>query len=122
MTQNNKPNHEPYYTSENQEHCTLKGSPVLEFGIALGIQLYFLDEELAKYAIDLYSNNEKLKDKTSLIEKLNEKLICLTGTQEEDEEIEKRYRQELFECKRVLEQKLSENIDYLCWPRVGYNE
>jgi len=96
MAWNNKPNRKPYYTTENQEHYTTKGSPIFKFGRALGIRRYFPDEELVKYPIDLYSSNEKMKDKTSFIEKLNKKLICLPGTYESDEDIEKRYRYEIF--------------------------
>ena len=71
---------------------------------------------------ELYANNAENEDNTSLINKLNEKLSIYPGTFESDEDMEKRYRYELFESKRILEEKLNKKINYLCWPGGGYNE
>ncbi|WP_163515695.1 polysaccharide deacetylase family protein [Gelidibacter japonicus] len=118
----NKPHRKPYYTTENQKQFVPFGNPIFDFGRALGLRRYFPDENLVKYAIELYSNNEKLRDKSLLIEKLNKKLITFPGTYETDEEMEKRYRYELFESKSLLEEKLNKKIDFLCWPGGGYND
>lgn len=117
----NRPDRKPYYNIENQEQYVPKGSPIFEFDRALGLRRYFPDEELIKYASCIYSNDED-NNKISLINKLNEKLSLYPGTYESDKDMEKRYRYELFESKRVLEEKLNKKIDYLCWPGGGYNE
>jgi hypothetical protein len=122
MGWNNKPSRKPYYVTENQEQFIPKGSPIFEFGRALGLRRYFPDEQLVKYATEMYSKNEDMKDKTSLINKLSEKLSIYPGTYEADEDMEKRYRYELFESKRLLEEKLNKKIEFLCWPGGGYNK
>ncbi len=122
MAWNNQPNRKPYYITEDQEQYVPKGSPIFDFGRALGLRRYFPDKHLVRYATEMYSNNGKSKDKTSLINELNEKLKIYPGTYETDEDMEERYRYELFESKRILEEKLNKNISYLCWPGGGYNQ
>ncbi|WP_299122853.1 polysaccharide deacetylase family protein [uncultured Winogradskyella sp.] len=117
-----KPERKPYYNLENQEHFVPKGSPIFDFGRALELRRYFPDEKLVKYASDLYSNDESMKDKALLINKLNKKLSDYPGSYESDEDMEKRYRYELFDSKRILEEKLNKKVDFLCWPGGGYNE
>ncbi|MEO5789169.1 polysaccharide deacetylase family protein [Gelidibacter sp.] len=118
----NQPNRKSFYAIESQEHYVPNGSPIFDFGRALGLRRYFPDDELVKYAIEMYSNNEELKDKALLIAKLNEMLNTYPGAYETDEEMEKRYRYELFESKRLLEENLNKDINFLCWPGGGYNE
>ncbi len=117
-----KPSRKPYYTTENQEQYVPKGSPIFDFGRALGLRRYFPDEKLIKYATEMYSSNEDKKNNSQLIEKLNKKLNSYPGTYESDEDMEKRYRYDIFESKRILEEKLSKKINYFCWPGGGYNE
>ncbi len=118
----NKPNRKPYYNTEKQEQFTPKGIPIFDFGRALALRRYFPDEELLKYAEELYSSSHGKLDKASIIIKLNEKLKLYPGTYESDEDMIKRYRYELFESKRLLEEKLNKTIDYFCWPGGGYNQ
>ncbi len=122
MAWNNKPERKPYYTAESQQQYVPNGSPIFDFGRALGLRRYFPDKELVNYAIDIYSCNADNKNKTAQINKLNEKLKIYPGTYESDEDMEKRYRYELFESKRILEEKLNKKISYLCWPGGGYNQ
>ncbi|MBC3846209.1 polysaccharide deacetylase family protein [Winogradskyella echinorum] len=117
-----KPNRKPYYNTEKQDHFTPKGTPIFDFGRALALRRYFPDEELLKYAEELYSNNNGDIDKTSIIKQLNDKLSLYPGTYESDEDMEKRYRYEIFESKRILEEKLNKTVDYFCWPGGGYNQ
>ncbi|EDP69733.1 predicted xylanase/chitin deacetylase [Flavobacteriales bacterium ALC-1] len=117
-----KPNRKPYYNTEKQDHFTPKGTPIFDFGRALALRRYFPDEELVKYATELYSSNNGKIDKASLINKLNDKLSLYPGTYESDEDMEKRYQYEIFESKRILEEKLNKTIDYFCWPGGGYNK
>jgi len=117
-----RPDRKPYYNLENQVSFVPKGSPIFEFDRALGLRRYFPDKELIKYAVELYSDSENLNDKTSIMNKLSDKLSNYPGKYETDEEMELRYRYELFESKKILEEKLNKKIDYLCWPGGGYNK
>lgn len=117
-----KPERKPYYVTEDQKDYVAKGTPVFEFGRALELRRYFPDERLVKYATEMYSDNRDTKDTASLIHKLNEKLSTYPGSYESDEDMEKRYRYEIFESKKVLENKLNKKIEYFCWPGGGYNE
>jgi len=117
-----RPDRKPYYNIENQVSFVPKGSPIFEFDRALGLRRYFPDEELIKYAVELYSDSENLNDKTSIMNTLSDKLSNYPGKYETDQEMELRYRYELFESKKILEEKLNKKIDYLCWPGGGYNK
>ena len=118
----NAPSRKPYYITENQKKIIPKGHPVFDFGRALSLRRYFPDKELVTYALEMYSKHIESRDKSFLIEALNKKLRNYPGTYETDEAMEKRFRYEIFESKRILEEKLSKTIDYLCWPGGGYNE
>ncbi|REE25782.1 polysaccharide deacetylase [Winogradskyella pacifica] len=118
----NRPDRKPYYNIEDQEKYVPKGSPIFEFDRALGLRRYFPDDELIKYASEIYSDIKDKKDKTIFINKLNKKLSAYSGTYESDEDMDKRYRYELFESKNILEEKLNKKVEYLCWPGGGYNE
>ncbi|MDC0006822.1 polysaccharide deacetylase family protein [Winogradskyella sp.] len=118
----NKPNRKPYYTTENQEEYTPKGSPIFDFGRALSLRRYFPDKKFELCAIDMYSRAEYKENKAQLIKDLNIKLKEFPGFYESDENMEKRYRYEIFESKRILEEKLNKKINYLCWPGGGLNQ
>lgn len=45
-----------------------------------------------------------------------------TGRSESDEEMTQRYRFELLESKSILEEKLSKEVSFLCWPGGAYND
>ena len=60
--------------------------------------------------------------KGEIIHNLREKLKEYPGRFESDEEIVERYRYELIESKKILEEKLSKEIGFLCWPGGGYND
>ena len=116
------PKRKPYYATENQEQFVPKGTPIFEYGRALELRRYFPDEKLIKYATEIYANSNEEKNKNSLITLINEQISNYPGTYESDEDMENRYRYELFESKRILEKHLDKKIDFLCWPGGGYNE
>jgi peptidoglycan/xylan/chitin deacetylase (PgdA/CDA1 family) len=117
-----KPQRKPFYLNEDQSAFIPAGYPVFEFGRALGLRRYFPDERLIEFAVELFSRADTLADKNSLIDSLNKKVPEFPGRYESDAEMEARYRYELFESKRILEEKLNKKVDYLCWPGGGYNE
>jgi peptidoglycan/xylan/chitin deacetylase (PgdA/CDA1 family) len=122
MAWNSNPEKKPYYITENQTNLVDFGTPIFDFGRALGLRRYFPDEKLIQYSIDSFSSMDFQKNKKALIDELNKKLKEFPGKHESDEEMERRYRFELFESKRIIEQKLNKKVDYLCWPGGGYNE
>ncbi len=117
-----RPERKPFYVTEVQKGFVPTGFPVFEFGRALGLRRYFPDEQMIEYAVKLHDTKNDGKDKSSRINLLNEKVKEFPGRFETDEEMEKRYRYELFESKRLLEEKLDKKVEFLCWPGGGYNE
>ncbi len=114
------PHTKPFYMTEDQTGLVPFGLPVFEFYRALGLRRYFPDERLQMMGNELFTKGNYTKDE--IIGKLNQALQEFPGRFETDEEMEQRYRYELFESKRILEEKLDKKIDFLCWPGGGYNE
>jgi len=116
-----RPERKSYSLSEDQSEFVPSGHPVFEFGRALGLRRYFPDPELIRFNSEVLSKDSQLQ-KEDRIRVLNEKLMDLPGRMETDAELEARYRYEIFESKRLLEEKLNKKVDFLCWPGGGYNE
>lgn len=115
------PERKPYYTVEDQTKLTNLGTPIFDFGRALALRKYFPDEKVVNYAVNNFkSYNEDQKE--TFINELNDKIKEFPGSYESDEDMEKRYRYELFDSKRILEEKLDKTVDFLCWPGGGYND
>ena len=115
----NKPEKKYAWQYENQSQFTPYGTPVFEYYRALGLRRYFPDEKLIEKSIELYQvgcpKEEIIKTCTELQKKY-------PGHFESDEEMEARYRYELVESKKILEEQLGKQVDFLCWPGGGYNE
>jgi len=114
------PQTKPFYITEDQSALTPFGQPVFEFYRALGLRRYFPDDRLLALGIELYSSGKYSTEE--IIQNLKKHQSEYPGRFESDEEMEQRYRYELFESKRILESKLNKAIDFLCWPGGGYNE
>jgi peptidoglycan/xylan/chitin deacetylase (PgdA/CDA1 family) len=117
-----KPERKPFYITEDQRSFVPYGFPVFEFGRALGLRRYFPDEEMIEFAVKLYDSKSTEQEISPMISVLNKKIMEFPGRFETDEEMEERYRYELFESKRILEEKLNKKVEFLCWPGGGYNE
>lgn len=117
-----KPDRKPYYITEDQKNYVPYGFPVFEFGRALGLKRYFPDDRLIKYATSLFNDKSGIKDQSKTISNLNNRLTEYPGRFETDDEMESRYRYEIFESKRILEERLNKKVEYLCWPGGGYNQ
>lgn len=122
-----KPESKPFWITENQKKFIPKGYPIFEFGRALGLKRFFPSDEFVEFIISKFENFKKIEGK-DIIEKLKKEteeykiLKGSIGRFETDEELDKRYRYELFDSKKILESKLGKKVDYLCWPGGGYNE
>lgn len=114
-----KPERKPFWLNEAQGSFTLMGTPVFEYGRALGVRRYFPDETFVEKAIELY---KPVKDFSLLRVELEEIKKQFPGRYEMDSEMVKRFQYELFDSKRILEEKLGCPIHFLCWPGGGYNE
>lgn len=114
-----RPERKPYWQLEEQGGFTPNGYPVFEYYRALGLRRYFPDEDLIKLSEKLYS---KGKPKEEIMAQLNLFKASHPGRFETDQEMESRFRYELFESKKILEEKLSKKITILCWPGGGYNK
>jgi hypothetical protein len=121
-----KPN---YISDSNFKNLIPYGTPFFEEKSAAIAKRIFIsksfEEEcvtaLKNYNWEQYSKQECLEiinpiykkylESNSLIEKI-----------ETDVEFEERVKMELAESKRIIEQKLSKNVQYCCWPHGDYNE
>jgi len=111
------------YLNENQEHFVPYGTPIYNYGRSLGIKRYFEDEDFAKYIVNFVKRQGndffKRQDcKSKLFEQINfyKSKKELRGRYETDEEQKRRFKYELIESKRILEDKLRKKINFLCWP------
>ncbi|MEX2512331.1 MAG: polysaccharide deacetylase family protein [Cyclobacteriaceae bacterium] len=117
----------PFWLTGNQKDFVEVGYPVFEFGRALGVRRFkpsddFILAFTAK-AQQLISN--KSRNVLNELKKFSDEFKnsnIKTGSYESKNEMAERYRYELFESKRLLEEKLNKKIDFLCWPGGGYNE
>jgi peptidoglycan/xylan/chitin deacetylase (PgdA/CDA1 family) len=125
-----RPDRKPFYITKDQRNMVPYGTPVFEYGRSLGIRRFFPADNLNRFAIEFYDRSVK----TDKLQKENLKQdfikICnhfldenaSAGRWETEQETEKRYRYELFESKKIIEEKLNKKVEFLCWPGGGYNE
>lgn len=124
-----EPNRKPFYMSENQSNIPPYGYPVFEFYRALGLRQYVPDQNFIRFITSLaIENKENFTNdsltKTLLLEKAREYIHVngSAGSFENDEELELRFRYELFESKKLIEEKTGHKVEFLCWPGGGYTE
>lgn len=99
------------------------GFPVFEFGRALSLRR-FIPENSFIELLTQESKNLREDNKEKLIKIANNYLEKhgTYGRYETDEEMYSRYHYDIFESKRILEEKLNHKVDFLCWPGGGYND
>ncbi|MBE0637798.1 MAG: polysaccharide deacetylase family protein [Bacteroidales bacterium] len=114
------PERKSFYIAEDQKDLVPACYPVFEYGRALGLRRYLPDEQLIKGSIELAGKG--ISDKNEMINRLQKLTDQFPGRYETDDEIVTRYRYELFESKRILQEKLNKKVDFLCWPGGGFNE
>lgn len=115
-----QPGRKPFSITDDHSQNIPFGYPVFKYGRALGLRRYIPDERLIEKSIELYGNG--LQNKEKIIEELKGTIQKFPGHFESNEEIEARYRYEVFDSKIILEEKLNKRVDYLCWPGGGVNE
>lgn len=110
------------YAIEDQYKEIKAGFPIFDYGRSLGVRRYFPDQELIDYSIKAF--NQESFDKNELIDRILEFGLRRKGLgrYETDSEMLSRYEYELYESKRIIEDKLGKPVDYLCWPGGAYND
>ena len=108
------------YITNPQYDLIPRGTPVFENDRALGVRRYFPDEKIIDLSVDLKNNSDYSDEEIMRI--LNNEIINYPGKFETDIEMINRYKYELFESKKILEEKLNKQINFLCWPGGGYND
>jgi len=118
-----------YYLNENQEHFVPYGTPIYQHGRSLGVRRYFEDKELNHYLVDfvreqgvVFFENRDWRNKLFHELELYKSKNGLKGRYETDEEQNDRFRNELIESKKILEEKLKKKVDFLCWAGGAFNE
>lgn len=111
------------YLTGNQEHFVPYGTPIYKHDKSLQIRRYFEDKDLNKYLVDFvkkqgsnFFNEKDWKNKLFFQINLYKSKKKLKGRYETDEEQKNRFKHELIESKKILEDKLKKKIDFLCWP------
>lgn len=113
----------PFSMHEDASSQISAGYPIFEYDRALRIRRYLPDDDFIAFCSDVYQKRAVGNQISSseLLSEFQKQLPKIPGRYETDQEMEDRYRYELFESKRVLEEKLNKRVDYLCWPGGGYN-
>ena len=120
-----RPDIKPNYISEDQKDYVDEGYPIFENGRALGLRRFIPSDKFINDFLSFYQSYKNKFSNQILINKMKSFISTYNnqiGNYETDTEMEKRYRYELFESKRILEERLNKKIDFLCWPGGGYNE
>lgn len=103
------------------------GTPIYEHAKSLSAKRYFEDERLTEELVRYVqgSGGERFFFEPDWRSRLM-KVVDGFGTRqdrfESDEEYEQRVREELVESKRLIEEKLSRPVEFLCWPGGGRSE
>jgi peptidoglycan/xylan/chitin deacetylase (PgdA/CDA1 family) len=124
-----RPERKPFYMTENQMDFISFGTPIFEFGRALGLKQFFPSDILIDFARVIYNRTKADlqvtdKFKQNYLRECNQFVNQNKnfGYFESNEEQEARFRYELLESKKILEAKLNKRIEFLCWPGGGYND
>ena len=127
---NAKPDQQYRWMTDNQEKFVPYGTPIYEYERALGVRRYyediavnsFLTNHVNSHGKDNYFEKNGWKDNLfRIVNQFREEHTC-DGRYETVAEYESRVRHELTENKRILEEKLNKEVEFLCWPGGVYNE
>ena len=120
-----RPDRKPFWITEDQKDYISEGYPIFQYGRALGLRRFFPSEHFIESFISEYWNSKgslRAREKLfKLVADYKKRYDCI-GRYENDQELGERYRYEIFESKRVLEEILNKQINFICWPGGGYND
>lgn len=127
---NNNKERKPYYISDSEfEKLLPYGYPIFEMKSAVVARKVEFNQEFINFSVDSLANYNlsrySFADSFARVKgrydelKASNKLITYTET---DEEYNGRLRYEIFESKRIIEDKLNKKVEFLCWPHGDNNE
>ncbi len=123
------PERKSYYMNENQEHFVPYGTPIYKHGRSLGIRRYFEDKGLTQYLVNYakeqgnnFFNRKDWKNELFNQVRFYKSKNEVKDRYETDEEQEERFKYELIESKRILEDKIKKKVNFLCWPGGAFND
>ena len=114
------PERKHLWLTEDQGHLVEHGHPVFEYDRALGIRRYLPDERIIHKGIELYGDRSVAPGELTAL--LDRELKLFPGRYETDKEMISRFRYEIIDSKSILEEQLSKQVNFLCWPGGGYRE
>ena len=127
---NARPDRKPFYLNEDQQEFLPWGSPILEHEKSLAVTRFFPDEG-AMDEITTFVTNRGGREyfRTPNWRTMLEEFVSntfdkgeLPGKYESDSERWERVRDELRCSKALIEENLSKQVDYICWPGGANDE
>lgn len=123
MTWNNNPAKKPYLQIDDEELVNY-GEPVCEYGRAIGIRRYFLDENLEEFMTNYVKEKggkdffrcKNWRDELHEVARKYKEENRLNERYETEEEYEERVYYELQKSKEIAEDKIDKEVKFLCWP------
>ena len=127
---NSFPERKAYYIEDTEfENLLPYGYPVFEMQSAVIARQVKINPAFSDYCIDTFRDYdfgnynfenafERIKDEYEKY-KQNSSLILST---ESEEDYKDRIRYEIYESKKIIEQKLNKKVEFLCWPHGDNNE
>ena len=127
---NSFPERKAYYIEDTEfENLLPYGYPVFEMQSAVIARQVKINPTFNDYCIDTFRDYdfgnynfenafERIKDEYEKY-KQNSSLILST---ESEEDYKDRIRYEIYESKKIIEQKLNKKVEFLCWPHGDNNE
>jgi peptidoglycan/xylan/chitin deacetylase (PgdA/CDA1 family) len=123
------PEEKSSYLKDNQELYVPYGTPIYKHGRSLGIRRYFEDRYLTDYLVDYvkrqsndFFKDSDWKDKLFLQVELYKSKNGLKGRYETEEEQRERFRYELIESRKLIEEILQKRVEFLCWAGGAFND
>lgn len=124
------PERKSFYMNENQEHFVPYGTPIYTNGRSLGMRRYLEDKNLTEHLVNYVTKEglsffkrrdwkEQMFNQVDLYKKRNN---FNNGRYETDEEQKERFKYELIESKKVLEDQLRKEVNFLCWAGGAFND
>jgi hypothetical protein len=127
---NERPERKPYYLTEDQQTFLPWGYPVFEHDKALVAKRYFPDVEAVREVTDFVERNggpsffEQTNWRSGLLDHIKKRFDggLIPGVFEAEDERFERIKAELECSKRLIEQNLDKEVDYICWPGGANDE
>lgn len=123
---NRKPERKFAYLTEDQSRFVPYGQPIYKHGRSLGIRRFIPDNDAAEAALawiedhgaeQAFSQPEWQRGLADAVTPFAER-----GRHETDEEVDARYRYEIFQSRSILEEIIGQPVRHFCWPGGEYND